>query len=137
MKRLLSLLRISIGVLVGTACVVLPLSAGDGVPYPKIPSVPKAKGEQCVEPTDIMRRNHMEFILHQRDETTHRGIRTKKHSLNGCIDCHVTADANGDYPRVTSEEHFCASCHRYTGVKIDCFDCHRDRPEQAGTTPHR
>ena len=137
MKQFFSLLRLTLWVLVGTAFAVMPLSAGDGVPYPKIPSVPKAKGEQCVEPTEIMRRNHMEFILHQRDETTHRGIRTKKHSLNACIDCHVSPDANGEYPRVSSEEHFCANCHHYAGVKIDCFGCHNDRPEPAGTTPQR
>ena len=34
-----------------------------------------AKGDKCVEPTDVMRRNHMEFILHQRDDTMRRGVR--------------------------------------------------------------
>ena len=42
------------------------------------PDVAEAEGK-CVEPTDVMRRDHMEFILHQRDETVHEGIRTSKH----------------------------------------------------------
>jgi hypothetical protein len=99
------------------------------VPYPQVPEVPNAKAEQCVEPTEDMRRNHMEFILHQRDETMHRGIRTKKHSLKECINCHVNPDSDGTYPRVSSEKHFCASCHSYASVKIDCFECHSDVPE--------
>ena len=45
------------------------------------PVVPKGKGEQCVEPTGEMRKNHMEMLKHQRDETMHNGIRTKKHAL--------------------------------------------------------
>ena len=34
------------------------------------PTITKAvKGEQCVEPNDYMRRNHMKLLMHQRDET--------------------------------------------------------------------
>lgn len=104
-----------------------PVLAGD-VPAPKIPPVPAEKGEQCVEPTDVMRRSHMEFILHERDETVYGGIRGRKHSLEGCIDCHVSKDENGNYPSSESEEHFCSSCHTYAAVKIDCFQCHVDYP---------
>ena len=46
-----------------------------------LPEIPKGKGDQCVEETSLMRTNHMEMILHQRDETMYKGIRTKKHSL--------------------------------------------------------
>ena len=42
-----------------------------------------------------MRRNHMELIKHQRDATVHDGIRGTKHSLAGCIDCHVVPRADG------------------------------------------
>ena len=38
-------------------------------------------GDQCVEPSDIMRRNHMTYLMHQRDETVIKGIRGKKYSL--------------------------------------------------------
>lgn len=101
--------------------------AGDSL----LPSIPEAQQrfsetQGCVEPTADMRKNHMEYILHQRDATVHEGIRTKQHSLVECINCHVS-DAP-DAPRVSSEEHFCNSCHTYAAVKIDCFQCHADRP---------
>ena len=104
--------------------------AGDP-PAPLIPAVPKAKGEACVEPTEVMRRSHMEFILHERDETVHGGIRGRKHSLQGCIDCHVSAKPDDSYPSAASEEHFCNACHAYAAVKIDCFECHADHPVNA------
>ncbi|MBT8121817.1 MAG: hypothetical protein KJO10_04700 [Gammaproteobacteria bacterium] len=101
--------------------------AGDSL----LPSIPEAQQrfsetQGCVEPTDDMRKNHMEYILHQRDATVHEGIRTKQHSLVECINCHVSDAPNA--PRVSSEEHFCSSCHSYAAVKIDCFQCHADRP---------
>lgn len=94
--------------------------------------VPPPKGEQCVEDTEYMRSHHFETVLHQRDKTVIEGIRTTKHSLKNCIDCHITPNAAGQYARYANkEEHFCATCHTYAAVKIDCFDCHADRPEIA------
>jgi hypothetical protein len=115
----------------------LPASAwagGDSL----LPIVPKAKDrfsetQGCVEPTAEMRRNHMEYILHQRDETVHRGIRTKQHSLEQCINCHVSDAA--DAPRYSSDKHFCNSCHTFAAVRIDCFQCHADRPVKT-KSPH-
>ena len=83
---------------------------------------------QCVEPTDFMRRNHMELIKHQRDETVHRGIRATKHSLAGCIGCHVQYDANGQSVAVNERDQFCADCHEFAGVSLDCFQCHATVP---------
>ena len=117
----------------GLALFSLSLAVKGDVPYPNIPQVPQAKAEQCVEPTEVMRRSHMEFILHQRDETMHRGIRTKRHSLKECISCHVNPGPDGQYPRVASDQHFCAACHSYASVTIDCFQCHSDIPEQPDT----
>ena len=96
-----------------------------------LPVIPEAQErfsdtQGCVEPVEEMRKNHMEYILHQRDETVHRGIRTTQYSLDQCINCHVS-DAP-DAPRFSSEEHFCNSCHSYAAVRIDCFQCHADRP---------
>ena len=119
---------------VGLVMLALPCMLHAEIPYPDIPKVPKAKAEQCVEPTEIMRRNHMEFILHQRDETMHQGIRTTKHSLKECISCHVNPTADGQYPRAEDKEHFCSSCHHYASVKIDCFECHADRPQPKDST---
>lgn len=92
------------------------------------PALPPAKGDKCVEDTEVMRRRHMEFILHQRDRTVHEGIRTAKHRFTNCIDCHVRPDAAGRLPRHTEAGHFCTACHVYSAVSIDCFQCHADRP---------
>ncbi len=93
-----------------------------GVP---LPSVPKAvKGEQCVEPVDVMRREHMNFLIHQRDETMRQGIRGNKYSLKGCTECHATVDPAAKDKKVRTVEPFCAQCHEYAAVKIDCFECH-------------
>ncbi|VAX06487.1 hypothetical protein MNBD_GAMMA25-1906 [hydrothermal vent metagenome] len=102
-----------------------------------LPTVPKAKANAtaeygCVNPIDDMRRNHMEYLLHQRDDTMHRGIRTTKYSLAECVECHVSADDNGNYAEFGESEHFCSSCHNYAAVTIDCFQCHNDKPESAG-----
>lgn len=94
--------------------------------------VPPPNGDQCVEDPSWMRTHHFETILHQRDETVLRGIRTTEHSLKNCIDCHITPNADGEYARYSNdEEHFCASCHSFAAVSIDCFQCHADRPEKA------
>jgi predicted CXXCH cytochrome family protein len=86
------------------------------------------KLEQCVEPTSVMRRNHFEFIKHQRDLTVHQGIRGSKHSLSGCVDCHARKDASGKAVPVNAEGQFCDGCHDYAAVSLDCFSCHRTTP---------
>lgn len=82
----------------------------------------------CVEPTDVMRRDHMRFLFHQRDKTVHEGIRTKRHSLVGCIDCHSSNDQSGKPIPINAPGQFCQSCHAYAGVKMDCFQCHATTP---------
>ena len=84
--------------------------------------------QQCVEPTDIMRRDHMKFLFQQRDATVLNGIRTEKYSLTGCINCHAQAADDGKIVRAEDPEYFCTTCHLYASVKIDCFECHSDRP---------
>lgn len=92
-----------------------------------------SQAQACVEPVAEMRKNHMNYILHQRDKTMRQGIRSREHSLEECINCHVGANVQGpgsekQYPDISSEEHFCQACHSYVAVKIDCFQCHADTP---------
>jgi len=94
-----------------------------------LPTLIHGKGDHCVEPTPLMRRSHMDMLLHQRDRTMHLGIRTRQHSLKECINCHVRPLADGSYPPITSKQHFCNSCHAYAGVSLDCFECHATKPE--------
>lgn len=91
------------------------------------PVVRIAKPGQCVEPTEVMRRDHMKFILHQRDDTVHGGIRTSKHSLKNCVECHADPQTQS----VLGKDGFCASCHAYTAVSIDCFSCHTHKADKA------
>ncbi|HPQ94865.1 MAG: hypothetical protein KDI44_04600 [Thiothrix sp.] len=99
------------------------------VPQPEL-GVARAKADQCVEPTGDMRRNHMQYLLTHRDETVIEGIRTTQHSLVECVNCHVApVRADGSAVHYPDKDHFCASCHTYAGVKIDCFQCHADRPQ--------
>jgi hypothetical protein len=94
-----------------------------------IPKATKSAGkDKCVLPVEDMRRNHMDYILHQRDRTVHEGYRVKQFSLTECVNCHVPSKPKGQEIRVSSKEHFCNSCHTYTAVSIDCFQCHNDQP---------
>jgi len=98
-----------------------------------MPVIPMGQGESCVEDTDFMRRNHMNLLMHQRDETMHEGIREKQHSLKECISCHAVDGPDAMPVTVSSPQHFCRSCHDYAAVKIDCFQCHASRPEHVQT----
>lgn len=100
------------------------------------PVIPKGKGEQCVADTAFMRRNHMDLLIHQRDETVIEGIRQKPFSLVECVDCHAGKGADGQALRVDAEGQFCQSCHAYVAVKIDCFSCHAAVPDADDDTAH-
>ncbi len=102
-----------------------------GVPYP---TITKGKGEACVAETGFMRRNHMDLLNHQRDQTLREGIRGARFSLKECVDCHAVPGADGTPVKADDSRHFCTSCHVYTAVRIDCFECHASRPEVAGAT---
>jgi len=90
------------------------------------------RGEACVLPTAEMRRDHMKVLLRQRDLTMHQGIREPRFSLKNCVDCHASR-ATGS---VLGKDGFCSSCHTYTAVSIDCFECHSpQRRTQAAAKP--
>jgi hypothetical protein len=116
---LASWLKSAVALFVGFGALVVlsPLAtAGDGAGVPK-PVIQKAKGEQCVEDTDYMRRNHMKVLNHHRDKTVHEGIRTKQHSLKNCIECHATPNEKGE---------------RSVLGKDNFFQCHSSKPAGDG-----
>ncbi len=100
------------------------LSGCGKVEAPSPQLVLEARGDQCVEPTDVMRRSHMEILMHERDEAKLYGRRNPEHSFVGCVDCHVSPTASRDDPST----HFCMACHQFNAVRMDCFQCHTDRP---------
>lgn len=95
------------------------------------PMLERGKGEQCVEDTQFMRRNHMDLLKHHRNETMRQGIRTTKHSLKGCVDCHASTKTGSV---AASNDDFCAACHSYAAVKLDCWDCHATKPKKKPAT---
>ena len=119
------LMRISI--IFAGFMMLFPLAGNAATPFPQIH---EPEGKKCVQPEDEMRRNHMNYILHQRDETMYKGIRTEKYSLAKCIDCHVEPNDKGEIASHDDEEHFCSTCHTYASVQIDCFECHADKPQK-------
>lgn len=106
-----------------TLALVLPVASADP------PALPRGKGDACVAPTGEMRRDHMEFLLHQRDRTVHEGIRTPRFSLVECVDCHVQRNTEGTFIPVDAPEQFCEICHTYASVRMDCFECHAATPD--------
>lgn len=101
----------------------------DQAASPLLPVIPMGKGDSCVEDIDFMRRNHMELLKHQRDETTLRGVRSEQYSLKQCLDCHAVYGPDAVAVTAADSGHFCRSCHDYAAVSIDCFQCHASRPE--------
>ena len=73
----------------------------------------------------------MDILDHHRDDTVIKGVRTKKLSLKGCVSCHAVKGSDGKAITMKDPRHFCASCHLYAAVQIDCFDCHASRPGEA------
>jgi predicted CXXCH cytochrome family protein len=96
------------------------------VPFPH---VPKAATESCVRDTAFMRENHMELLLHQRDDTVHKGIRPKRTALTECLTCHAVPGADKKPVTYKDPKHFCRACHDYAAVSIDCFACHNSVPD--------
>ena len=127
MKSRLIILATIVAALVGAALGAAPAQAGDIAPKPIID---KSKGE-CVAPPGEMRRNHMKYLLHQRDETMYRGVRGKKTSLRACLNCHEVKGDDGKPVTIKSEKHFCRTCHDFAAVKVDCWSCHASVPDKA------
>jgi hypothetical protein len=115
MRRLLVLIGLVSAMGVGASAV----AETGRTPKPVVESA--VAGSQCVEPPEVMRRNHMAFLKHQRDDTVRGGIRGAKYSLKACIDCHASQKTASV---AKAETNFCVSCHRYAAVKVDCFECH-------------
>ncbi|MCW8890567.1 MAG: sulfur reduction protein DsrJ [Sedimenticola sp.] len=126
MDRLTGIRRFA-AVLVGGAFLLLSTGA---VSETAVTKGSKAAGlDACVAPTADMRRNHMDYLTHDRDMTVRKGVRETQYSLAECVECHAEADDAGAYKSVNAEGQFCSSCHEYVAVSLSCFQCHRKTPE--------
>ena len=115
--------------LIGVLALAASIASAE-VPQPQIVIANPGK---CVAPVEEMRRSHMDMLKHQRDKTLREGERGAKISLNGCIECHASK-ASGSV--LGAKDAFCAGCHAYAAVKLDCFDCHQPKARKiAGVKP--
>ncbi|MCB1859878.1 MAG: sulfur reduction protein DsrJ [Gammaproteobacteria bacterium] len=119
-------------ILWGGALVVLSLSVQSGSAV--TPGSKAAGLDACVAPTPEMRRNHMDFLKHDRSLTVHQGIRDIKNSLAGCVDCHAAQDGGGGFKPVNDTDQFCSGCHAFMAVDLTCFQCHRNTPGEGDAT---
>jgi len=110
-------------------CLWIPMALATGTTVPKLDI---GKGGQCVEDAQWMRKNHMDLLKHQRDDTMHGGIRGAKYSLKACIGCHAS-QATGSVAAASTN--FCQSCHAFAAVRIDCFECHSSKPAPTAAHP--
>jgi hypothetical protein len=115
-------------VLLAGAFAALAGTAGADANWKQTGNSKATKLDQCVRPTPEIRRNHMALLKHQRDVTVHQGVRKTPDALAGCIDCHVNSDGQGKPIAVDGEGQFCAACHSFAAVHLDCFQCHATVP---------
>jgi len=115
-------------VLLAGAFAALAGTAGADANWKQTGNSKATKQAQCVRPTAEIRRYHMDLLKHQRDVTVHEGVRKTPDALAGCIDCHVNKDLQGKPVPVDGEGQFCAACHSFAAVQLDCFQCHATVP---------
>ncbi len=120
MMRLFAGILLLFGVLAST------VHAGEHL----IPDVPKAVGPAHPEGNEFMRANHMKLLKHDRDLTMRLGDRAIENSLKDCVTCHAVKGPDALPVSVKEEGHFCAVCHQFAAVKIDCFQCHNSKPDE-------
>lgn len=127
---------LGLGLAIVTAIAIVPPAlAQEAEPATKLatigPVVPKANSGPCVRKPESMRRNHMDLLKHQRDETMHKGMRGKSaDSLKECVSCHSVKNDDGKFVDIESPKHFCRVCHDYAAVRVDCFQCHASTPDE-------
>lgn len=96
------------------------------------PPIQAPRSGPCVADPAFMRRNHMDYLKHERDATVHLGIRDPRTSLQACVACHASAQTGSV---AIAKTDFCVSCHSYTAVKVDCFECHASKPQATAFVP--
>ncbi len=121
MTRLLASILLVFGLIAGTA------HAGENLG----PEVPEALGPPHPEGNAYWRANHMKLLLHDRDLTMRLGEREIEASLKACVTCHAQTGPDAVPIPVNESGQFCAVCHEFAAVRIDCFQCHTASPDVA------
>ena len=77
--------------------------------------------EQCVEPGEYMRENHMELLEEWRESAVRDGVRTYQSSDGKEYEISLTGTCLGCH---SNKADFCDRCHNYVEVQPGCWDCH-------------
>ncbi|GAW91758.1 sulfate reduction electron transfer complex DsrMKJOP subunit DsrJ [Calderihabitans maritimus] len=97
-------------------------------PQPKLdtPTIQELEEKRCVEATPYMRASHMQLLNEWRTSVIREGNRIyvaengERYNMslqNTCMECH------------SNKTQFCDRCHKYVGVKPDCWTCHIESKE--------
>ncbi|RMF41463.1 MAG: Hdr-like menaquinol oxidoreductase cytochrome c subunit [Alphaproteobacteria bacterium] len=112
--------------------VLLAAAASAGQDRALWPEVPKAIGTPHPEGNEYWRRHHPDLLRHDRDLTLRMGDRTVRASLRQCLVCHAVTGPDARPVAAGDPGGFCAVCHEYAAVSIDCFTCHKATPDARG-----
>jgi hypothetical protein len=116
--------KIITGLIIFLILLAFPLwySAGPGEASYEKPELELPKdAQECIEPTEWIRANHMELLDNWRDKVVREdktiyvsssGEEITMSLQNTCMDCH------------TSKTEFCDKCHNAAAVSPYCWDCH-------------
>ncbi len=113
--------KVIIGLLLFLGVATLPFWIGAVDPQPMPPPVIEAGLEQCVEPPEYMRANHMVLLDEWRNSVVRDGDRVyvsssgrkfEKSLSKTCLECH------------SNQAEFCERCHDSVNVKPYCWGCH-------------
>ena len=113
-------IAVAAALVLALAYFTMPILLGGTTPQPVIQ--PKA-GTQCIADPATMRREHPEMLGKVADDTVRGGVRGARASLKSCMACHTSDDA-----ATGLQTNSCITCHTFTAVRMNCFECHSKQP---------
>jgi hypothetical protein len=93
-------------------------------PQPVLPVGEK----QCVESAEYMRQYHMQLLQQWRDSAVRNGVTVYTASNNKTYDIKLTGTCLNCH---SNKAEFCDTCHNYSGVSPNCWECHNIPPATA------
>lgn len=93
------------------------------------PAIQAMDEKACIYDTEFMRDNHMEILHDWKVQVVREGNRTlvtpdgetyEMSLQNTCMECH------------SNYEDFCQSCHEFSGVEPNCWQCHTNEATEYG-----
>lgn len=93
-----------------------------GSTTPQVVIQPKA-GTECIADPATMRREHPDMLRKVADDTVRGGVRGARASLKSCMACHASHES-----AAAAQTNSCVTCHTFTAVRMNCFECHATQP---------